>query len=111
MDEMRRQYIEEKGYTVVEMWEYEWWKLYKTDVTVKEHLNESFSYKLQLHQDPLLDQTKTGALLRYLQSDINFQEHLREKMQICRQFSTIKLNVDKIMVHWVNVPSTADVNF
>ena len=34
MDEMRRQYIEEKSYTVVETRESEWWKLYKTDVSL-----------------------------------------------------------------------------
>ena len=32
IDEIRKQYTEEKLYTVIEMWECEWWKLYKTDV-------------------------------------------------------------------------------
>ena len=30
MNQMRKQYIKEKGYNVVEMWECEWWNLYKT---------------------------------------------------------------------------------
>ena len=30
MDQMRKQYTKEKRYTVVEMWESEWWNLYKT---------------------------------------------------------------------------------
>ena len=33
MDETRRLYIEETGYTVVEMWECEWWKFYMIDVS------------------------------------------------------------------------------
>ena len=37
-DEMRKQYIEEKGYTVDKMSECEWRKVYKTDVSVKEQL-------------------------------------------------------------------------
>ena len=32
LDEMRRQYIEEKTYTVVEQWECQKWKLYNSDV-------------------------------------------------------------------------------
>ena len=35
MDQMRKQYIKEKGYNVVEMWECEWWNLYKTTTCVK----------------------------------------------------------------------------
>ena len=37
-DEMRRDYIQQKGYQIVEMWECEWWSLYKTDESVKSHL-------------------------------------------------------------------------
>ena len=35
MVQMRKQYIKEKGYNVVEMWECEWWNLYKTTTCVK----------------------------------------------------------------------------
>ena len=45
---MRKQYIKEKGYNVVEMWECEWWNLYETTACVKEHLGESFPYKRPL---------------------------------------------------------------
>ena len=34
--------MEEKRYTVLELSDCEWWKLYKTDVSVEEHLRESF---------------------------------------------------------------------
>ena len=34
-DEMRSGYIQQKGYGIVEMWECEWWSLYKTDPPVK----------------------------------------------------------------------------
>ena len=61
LDEMRRQYNEEKGYTVVKMWKCEWLKLNKTDVSVKEHLRKSFLYKRRLRQDQLLDKIKSGA--------------------------------------------------
>ena len=37
-DEMRRDYIQQKGYQIVEMWECEWWILCKIDASVKSHL-------------------------------------------------------------------------
>ena len=55
-DEMRTQYIEEKGYTIVEKWKCEWWKPYKADVSVNEHLNLSFPIIRPMHQDQLLYQ-------------------------------------------------------
>ena len=42
MDQMRKQYIKEKGHNVVEMWECEWWNLYKTTTCVKEQLENHF---------------------------------------------------------------------
>ena len=41
-NEMRRDYIQQKGYEIVEMWECEWWNLYKTDASVRSHLRENF---------------------------------------------------------------------
>ena len=31
LDELRNQYIQEKGYSVIEMYKCGWWKMYKTD--------------------------------------------------------------------------------
>ena len=46
-DGRRKQYIEEKSYTVVEMLECEKWKLYKTAVLVRQLLKKSFSCSVQ----------------------------------------------------------------
>ena len=78
MDEMRRAYISNKGYNVIEMWECEWWKLYKSNSLVKQHLRESFPYKLPLTEEGLLQRIKDGNLFGYLQCDIEVPEHLRE---------------------------------
>ena len=40
MDQMRKQYMKEKGYNVVEMWECEWWNLYRTTTCAEEHLRK-----------------------------------------------------------------------
>ena len=53
-NEMRRDYIQQKGYQIVEMWECEWRILYKTDASVESHLRENFPYKLPLSEEQLL---------------------------------------------------------
>ena len=77
-DQMRKQYIKEKGYNVVEMWECEWWNLYKTTTCVEEHLRESFSYNRPLREESLLEQIRSGKLFGYVQCDIEVPEELKE---------------------------------
>ena len=75
-DEMRRDYIQQKRYQVVEMWECEWWSLYKTDASVKSHLRENFPYKRPLSEEQLLQGIIDGRLFGYVQFDIEVPEHL-----------------------------------
>ena len=44
-DEMLRDYIQQKVHQIAEMWECEWWSLYKTNASVKIHLRENFPYR------------------------------------------------------------------
>ena len=78
MDQMRKQYIEEKGYVVVEMWECGWWNLYKTTTCVKEHLRESFPYKRPLGEEKLLEQIRSGKLFGSVQCDIEGTEEFKK---------------------------------
>ena len=67
---MQKQYNQEKGYTVVEMWQCEWWNLYKADVSI--------AYKRHLHQDQILDKIISGPMFRYVQCDNKVSEQLWE---------------------------------
>ena len=78
MEQMRKQYIKEKRYIVAEMWECEWWNLYKT-TCVKEHLSESFPYKRPLREESLLEQIRSGKLFGFVQCDIEVPEELKKK--------------------------------
>ena len=42
LDSLRRHYIQEKRFKVIEIWECEWWKLYKITKTVKQRIREHF---------------------------------------------------------------------
>ena len=58
MDQMRKQYIKEKGYNVVEMWECEWWNMYKTTTCMKEHLREIISLETSTEGRDLVETNK-----------------------------------------------------
>ena len=75
---MRKRYIVEKSYTIIESEEYEWRKIYKTIVSARKHLRELFPYWRPLHQNQLLDMMKSGALFDYLKCDIKVPEQFRE---------------------------------
>ena len=77
LDALRRQYIQEKGYKVVEMWECEWWRLYKTTNTVKQHIREHIPYRRSLAAEQLLEEIKKGKLFGYVQCVIEAPEKLR----------------------------------
>ena len=60
------------------MRECEWWKLYRTTTSVKEHLRESFPYKRPLREEKLLEQRRSGKLFGYVQCDIEVPEQLKK---------------------------------
>ena len=90
MDLLRKQCIEEKGHNVVEIWECEWWNLYKTTTCVKEHLRESFPYKGPLREKTLLEQLKSGKLFGYVQCNIEVPEELKKKFANFPPFSKMQ---------------------
>ena len=90
MDQMRKQYIKEKGYNVVEMWECEWWNLFETTNCVKQHLRESFPYKRPLREESPLEQIRSGKLFGYVQCDIEVPEELKKEFVIFNPSSKIQ---------------------
>ena len=82
MDQMKKQYIKEKGYNFVETWECEWWNLYKTTTCVKEHFRESFPYKRPLSEETQLEQIRSGKLFGYVHCDIEVPEELKKNFSI-----------------------------
>ena len=74
----KRDYIQQKGHQIIEIWECEWWSLYKTDATVKSHLRASFPYKRSLSEEQFLQGITDGRLFGYVQCDIKVPEHLRD---------------------------------
>ena len=59
------------------MWECEWWRLYKTTNTDKQHIPEHFPYRRSFAAEQLLEEIKKGKLFGYVQCDIEVPENLR----------------------------------
>ena len=76
-NQMRKEYIQQKRYKSIEMWECKWWELYRTDATVKNHLGASFPYQGHLGEEQLLQEIKSGRLFGYVQCDLKVPEHLK----------------------------------
>ena len=76
-DELRRSCIQEKGFTGTEMWESEWWRLYKTTTNAKLHIRENFTYRRSLTEQQLVEGKKKESLFGYAQCEIEVPEILR----------------------------------
>ena len=77
-DGMRRDYIQQKCNQTVEMWEREWWSIYKTNASIRSHLRENFPYRQPMSEEGLMQGIVDGRLFGYVQCDIEVPEHLRD---------------------------------
>ena len=69
--------MQEKGIKVIEIREFEWWRLYKTTKTVRKHTREHFFYRRSLAAEQLLEEIKKGKVFGYVQCDIEVPENLK----------------------------------
>ena len=77
LNDLRRHRILEKGFNIIEMWVCEWWRLYKTTKTVKQHIREHFPYKRSLAAEQPFEEIKKRKLFAYLKCDFQIPENLR----------------------------------
>ena len=98
MDDMRREYIKEKGYKVEETWECEWWESFKTDDKIKKHVRTDFLYKRPLSTGSILAKIKDGSLFGYVQCDLVVPDEIKSKnLPTFLQFSKI-LRLEKTIL-------------
>ena len=77
LDELRRGNIQEKGLTVIKMWECECWRHYKTTTNDKLHVRENFAYRRSVTEQQLLGGIMNGNLFGDVQCDIEMPKKLR----------------------------------
>ena len=54
-----------------------WWELYRTDATVKNHLRSNFPYQRPLSEERLMQEIKSRRLFGCVQCDLKVSEHLK----------------------------------
>ena len=72
LDEFRRGYIQDKGFTVMEMWECEWWRLYRTTTNVKLHIRENFPYRRSLTEQQFLEKIRKKTYLATFNATLKY---------------------------------------
>ena len=50
-DELRSDYLRNKGYYIVEVWECKWWERVKEEENVRNHVRKNFPFKLPMKQE------------------------------------------------------------
>ena len=68
LDEWRRSYIREKGFTVIEMWESDWWGLCRT----RNNVNKTFLSDVHLLAAEQIIDMKNGKLFGYVQCELKY---------------------------------------
>ena len=59
------------------MWDWEWWRLYKTTTNVKPNIREKLPCRLLPTEHQLLERVKKGNLFGHFQCDVELPENLR----------------------------------
>ena len=78
-DELRRDFLRNKGFKVVEIWEYIWWETLKDYESAKNHVKNNFPFTLPLSQEPLLAKIREDKLFGYVQCDLEVPDGLKYK--------------------------------
>ena len=97
MDELRREYIRERGYKIQDISECERWEHFKTDSSVKNHVKTDFPYKRPLSTDSLLEKMKNRSLFGYVQCNLIVPDELKPTFSIFLQYSKILTSTETIL--------------
>ena len=76
-DQTLKEYIQQKGYKFIEMWECKWRELYRTDAPVKIHLRAKFPYQRPLSEERPMQEINSGKLFGFVKCDLKAPEHLK----------------------------------
>ena len=80
LDALIRHHIQQKSFYVFEMWECEWWRLYKTSETGTQLIRERFLHRRSHAAEQILEEMKEGKLFGYVQWNIEVPENLGSKI-------------------------------
>ena len=81
MDELRRSYLREKNYSIIEMWECHWKLHMRENHEIKSFFRSTFPYKHPLSFENLLSRIRKREFFGYVHCDLRVTENLRENSE------------------------------
>ena len=87
LDDLRRDYIQEKVFSIIEMWECEWLRLLKTTTNVKLHIRENFPYRRSFTGHQLLEGIKKEIYLAMFNASLKYQKIWDQTLLTSFQYS------------------------
>ncbi len=78
-DRKRKEYLSQKGYTVVEMWECQFRTILAENLALRQELNSKYPKKQALSESQLVSKIRNGTIFGYIQCDIEVPQELRHK--------------------------------
>ncbi|XP_075263345.1 uncharacterized protein LOC142354893, partial [Convolutriloba macropyga] len=100
-DELRRDYLRNKGYNIVEVWECKWWERVKEEENVRNHVRKNFPFKLPMKQESLLAKKRDGKMFGYVQCYLEVPDGLKYKFSnfppIFKNFNVSRANIGENM--------------
>ena len=105
LDELRRSYIQEKGFIVIEEWQCERWRLYRTTTNIKSHVPENFPYRRSLTEHQLLERIKKKTFLATFKATLKYLKTWEQTLLTVLQYSG-KLQLARIIlvIWWKHMP-------
>ena len=100
-DELRRYYLRNKGYNIVEVWECKWWERVKEEENVRNHVRKNFPFKLPMKQESHLAKIRDGKMFGYIQCDLKVPDGLNYKFSnfppIFKNFNVSRADIGEYM--------------
>ena len=100
-DELRRDYLRNKGYNIVEVWECKWWERVKEEENVRNHVRKNFPFKLPMKQESHLAKIRDGKMFGYIQCDLKVPDGLNYKFSnfppIFKNFNVSRADIGEYM--------------
>ena len=78
-DELRTDFLRNKGYNIVEVRECKWWERVTEEENVRNHVRKNFPFKLPMKQESLLAKIRDGKMFGYVQCDLEVPGGLKYK--------------------------------
>ena len=100
-DELRRDYLRNKGYNIVEVWECKWWERVKEEENVRNHVRKNIPFKLPMKQESMLAKIRDGKMFGYVQCDLEVPDGLKYKLSnfppIFKNFNVSRADIGDYM--------------